>query len=150
MSRRPPLYTLLPSEPLLQEKRSLDLVDERASSSSASSSSPPTHLARFRRAVYFFSGVLSIVVLAASLYGVQMAMGNGCQWSFSASAPTRLAKRDAVVPSPTYSTTTYSDGATSTFVYTTRPIVSRLWIRAVRLLGAVHRRVRSASMTLQY
>jgi hypothetical protein len=38
-----------------------------------------------------------------------------------------LEKRGAAVAegaSPTYSTTTYSDGEVSTFVYTTRPIVS--------------------------
>lgn len=126
MASTPPQYTLLPSQPSHNEKQPLSLDEsERASSSATPSSNTPQ--TRFRRVVFLLTGSLGLLVLAASLYGLNTAMGTSCRWSWQtreASSSTRLARRDGLSPSPTYSTTTYTNGATSTFVYTTRPIVS--------------------------
>lgn len=134
MTSSPPQYTRLPSSPVaLDEKPALHRTPSATPQSASLDSVNSTSRSRFRRAVFFTTGTLAITVLVASLYATNLALGGpgSCsRWRAGASETshdegmTRLRKRDAPVESPTYSISTYSNGETSTFVYTTRPIVS--------------------------
>jgi hypothetical protein len=134
MASSSPHYTLLPSSPVAVAQNEKPPLHRAPSASPQSLSSPDSSRSRFRRAIFLTTGTLAITVLVASLYATNLAMGGplgGCsRWSGRASetAPqdmTRLRKRDSVqAQTSMYSTTTYTNGKTSTFVYTTRPIVS--------------------------
>ncbi|ORY76551.1 hypothetical protein BCR35DRAFT_353352 [Leucosporidium creatinivorum] len=134
MASSPPQYTLLPSSPVtFDEKPPLHRNTSATPQTSSLDSPDSSSRARFRRAIFFTTGTLAITVLVASLYATNLALGGagGCsRWRAGASETshdegmTRLRKRDAAVASPTYSTSTYTNGQTSTFVYTTRPIVN--------------------------
>ena len=83
-------------------------------------------------------------------YVAQKSTGSSASSSISetpsATAET-LIESSAAAPSPTYSTTTYSDGsATSTFVYTTRPIVSSATVRSLRSRRLTSRILRRSTL----
>lgn len=127
MTSSPPDYSPLPTSPTPPEKPPLTRT---------SSAAPATqdHSLRTRRALLFLAGALTVIVLGSSGYAATVGMS--CPRKDRSGDLSRhhghgdahgvrggMVKRDEPVASPTFSTSVYEDGQTSTFVYTTRPIV---------------------------
>lgn len=122
----PPAYSQLPTSST-PEKPPLVRID---------SATPATrdHSLRTRLALPFLAGALTVLILGSSGYAA--AIGLDCHKKDRNGSTTHLDNNDGVRPggrvkrsepvsSPTYSTSVYENGETSTFVYTTRPIVGR-------------------------
>ncbi|KAK4702547.1 hypothetical protein P7C70_g3679, partial [Phenoliferia sp. Uapishka_3] len=131
-----------PATPLIDSEKAPPRLSRQLSDTPLSLTSPPSSFARHSR---LYLSAISLFLLLGLNVGLHCVGGWNAllgRWGDAAEATKggvrTLERRQETEAMPTYSTSVYENGDTSTFVYTTRPIVNPQGYTIGTLTGYVH------------